>query len=82
LPSLPVLLHVLRDILSQNHRMIALWYFFVEVVVQSLQVLVVVEVVVLSLHVLVVVEVVLSLQVLVALWKDFLIFSLNPQFLI
>jgi len=44
-------------------------------------VLVVVEVE-LSLQVLVVVEVVLFLQVLVPLWKDLLIFSLNPQFLI
>jgi len=44
-------------------------------------VLVVVEVE-LFLQVLVVVEVVLFLQVLVPLWKDLLIFSLNPQFLI
>jgi len=35
-----------------------------------------------ELQVLVVVEVVLFLQVLVPLWKDLLIFSLNPQFLI
>ncbi|NWJ99278.1 hypothetical protein HX802_01235 [Marine Group I thaumarchaeote] len=52
-----------------------------KLVVLFLQVLVVE--VVLSLQVLVVVVVVLlPQQVLVVLWKDFLIFSLNPEFLI
>ncbi|NWJ21710.1 hypothetical protein HX849_04265 [Marine Group I thaumarchaeote] len=53
-----------------------------KLVVLFLQVLVVE--VVLSLQVLVVevVVVLLPQQVLVVLWKDFLIFSLNPEFLI